>query len=91
MAASGADGNAGENTPAHLVEAAVVAAAPAQIGLGLLVEGVGYQGRVGVLRHCPVVPGDGDFFLGFDTGLPALAQKGVAQIDRVFRMRLTVV
>ena len=72
MTAFGAYCNTGEDTLAHLVVGSIVPAAPSQVFLSPFEERFGYQRRMGVLRHRPGILRNWDFFLGFDTDLPAL-------------------
>ena len=88
IAAFGADGDAGEDALAHMVIGPVIPRTPSKVSLCPLIEIVGHQRRMGVLRHGPIPPGNRDFFLGLDADLLALAQKSMTQIDRVFQNAL---
>ena len=66
----------------------VIPRTPSKVSLCPLIEIVGHQRRMGVLRHGPIPPGNRDFFLGLDADLLALAQKSMTQIDRVFQNAL---
>lgn len=85
MPALAAHRHAAKDAFPHMVIGPVVPAAPAQVFLRPLEQGLVHQRRVGVLGHRPLVPWDGRFFLGLDADLFALAQHGVPQVHLVFQ------
>ena len=85
MPALAAHHHATKDTFPYMVIGSVVPAAPAQVLLRLLEQSLVHDGRVGVLCHRPVVPGDGHLFLGLDADLFAPAQQGMPQVHRIFQ------